>query len=89
GLSAFRSQIDKYDDEIIALFAQRMEVAQKIGQYKKENNISILQTKRWEEILEKAFTKGRKVGLSDEFIEKYLKAVHQESIDQQNQIMNK
>ncbi|MTI39436.1 chorismate mutase [Fulvivirga lutimaris] len=89
GLSAFRSQIDKYDDEIMALFAQRMEVAQKIGQYKKENNISILQTKRWEEILEKAFSKGRKVGLSDEFIEKYLKAVHQESIDQQNKIMNK
>ncbi len=89
GLSAFRSQIDKYDDEIMALFAQRMEVAQKIGAFKKENNMSILQTKRWEEILEKAFTKGRKVGLSDEFMEKYLKAVHQESIDQQNNVMNK
>lgn len=89
GLEAFRNQIDLFDKEIMDLFAQRMGVVQKIGEFKKENNISILQTQRWEEILSKAFEMGDKMGLSKEFVEKYLRAVHQESIDQQNAVMNK
>lgn len=88
-LGAFRNQIDLFDKEIMDLFAQRMGIVQKIGEYKKENNIAILQAQRWEEILSRAFIMGGKLGLSKEFVEKYLRAVHQESIDQQNAVMNK
>ena len=65
-----------------------MKIADKIGEYKKENNITILQTNRWNDILERAFKKGENLGLSKEFITKYFDAVHLESINHQNKIMN-
>jgi chorismate mutase len=65
-----------------------MKVAQKIGEYKKNNDITILQTNRWNEILDRAISKGNNLGLSDEFVTKYMDAVHMESINQQNKIMN-
>ncbi|MBN8853959.1 MAG: 3-deoxy-7-phosphoheptulonate synthase [Sphingobacteriales bacterium 50-39] len=87
-LAKLREQINHIDDELIQLLGQRMKVADKIGAYKKENNITILQTNRWNAILEKAFAKGDKLGLSKEFITKYYDAVHMESINHQNKIMN-
>ncbi|HVW62823.1 MAG TPA: chorismate mutase [Puia sp.] len=87
-LAKLREQINHIDDELIQLLGQRMKVADKIGAYKKENNITILQTNRWNAILEKAFVKGEKLGLSKEFITKYYDAVHMESINHQNKIMN-
>ena len=66
-----------------------MKVAENIGQDKKENNIPILQTHRWNASLERAFAKGEKFGLSKEFVTKYFDAVHMESINHQNKIMNK
>jgi chorismate mutase len=65
-----------------------MKVAQKIGEYKKNNDITILQTGRWNEILDRAVSKGNKLGLSDDFVTKYMDAVHMESINQQNKVMN-
>jgi chorismate mutase len=65
-----------------------MKVAQKIGEYKKNNEITILQTNRWNEILDRAVSKGNKLGLSDEFVTKYMDAVHMESINHQNKVMN-
>ena len=70
------------------ILGQRIKVAEKIGQYKKDNNITILQTSRYNEILERAFANGAKLGLSNEFITKYFDAVHMESINHQNKIMN-
>lgn len=87
-LGEYREQIDKYDDEILTLFAQRMQVADNIGRYKKENGVTILQGKRWDQILRHAVDKGKKSGLSAEFVERYLRAVHQESIHHQNTVMN-
>jgi chorismate mutase len=87
-LSQLREQINHLDDELMQVLSQRMKVAEKIGQYKKDNNITILQTNRWNEILERAFKKGEKHGLSKEFITKYYDAVHMESINHQNRIMN-
>jgi chorismate mutase len=55
---------------------------------KKNNNITILQTNRWNDILARAYTKGERLGLSKEFITKYFDAVHLESINHQNKIMN-
>jgi chorismate mutase len=87
-LEKLRQQINHLDDELMQILGQRMKVAEKIGQYKKENNITILQTNRWNAILERAFAKGDKLGLSREFITKYFDAVHMESINHQNKIMN-
>jgi len=87
-LNELRSQIDIYDDQLLDLLEQRMSVADTIGSYKKANNITILQSSRWEEIIQKATVKGASKGLSEEFIQLLFKAVHQESINHQNKIMN-
>lgn len=87
-LSTLREQINHIDDELLTLIGQRMKIADKIGEYKRSNNITILQTNRWNEILERAFQKGELLGLSKEFIVKYFDAVHLESISHQNRIMN-
>jgi chorismate mutase len=87
-LEKLREQINHIDDELIQLLGQRMRIADQIGEYKKSNNITILQTNRWNAILEKAFAKGERLNLSKEFITKYYDAVHMESINHQNKIMN-
>lgn len=88
GLEKLRDQIDQIDDELIQLLAHRMQVSDLMGAFKKENKITILQTKRWNEIFEKTFTKGKSMGLSDDFIMRYLEAIHLESIRHQHNVMN-
>lgn len=87
-LAKLREQINHIDDELLQLIAQRMKIAEQIGAYKRDNNIVILQTNRWNDILQKAFRQGEKLGLSQEFVTKYLDAIHLESINRQNKIMN-
>jgi chorismate mutase len=86
-LATLREQINHIDDELMTLIGQRMKIADKIGAYKRDNNITILQTNRWNEILERAVTKGEALGLSKEFIVRYFDAVHLESISHQNKVM--
>lgn len=78
-----RKQIDEIDLEVLNLLGKRMKLSEEIGKHKKHNRISILQVKRWNEILEKAKDMGRERGLSEGFISHYLSAVHQESIARQ------
>jgi chorismate mutase len=87
-LENLRHKIDEVDLEILNLLSRRMRIAQDIGRYKRSNNISILQASRWNEILEKAYVQGRQRDLSDDFIEKFLSAVHQESIAHQTRVMH-
>ncbi|WP_109698505.1 chorismate mutase [Chitinophaga deserti] len=87
-LEKLRNQINGIDDEILLLLGNRMKIAEKIGQYKKDNNITILQTNRWNEILDRGIRAGEKLGLSKDFIGKYFDAVHLESINRQNKVMN-
>lgn len=87
-LEKLRHQINHLDDELMQILGQRMKLAEQIGQYKKTNNITILQTGRWNEILERAFRKGDKLGLSQEFITRYFDAVHMESINHQKKVMD-
>lgn len=87
-LERLREQINHLDDELLQLLGQRMKIADKIGEYKKNNSVTILQTSRWNEILERALAKGEKLGLSRDFIVKYFDAVHMESINHQNRVMN-
>lgn len=87
-LEKLRQQINHLDDELMQILGERMKTSEKIGQYKKDNNITILQTNRWNEILQRAFDRGDKLGLSKEFVTKYFDAVHMESINHQNKILN-
>ena len=88
GLSLLRERIDQVDDELLSLLNRRMKIADEVGEYKKENNLTILQTARWNDILERALTKGNELTLSKEFLVKYFDAVHMESINHQNKVMN-
>ena len=87
-LENLRHKIDEVDLELLNLLARRMRLAENIGKYKRRNNIAILQTARWSEILDKATAQGRERGLSHEFVEKFLSAVHQESIAHQTIVMH-
>lgn len=87
-IDELRAKIDVLDADLIDLLASRMKVADEIGRYKKQNNITILQPNRWDKILEKVSARGRDKGLDDEFLEKIFKAIHQASIDRQTNIMN-
>ncbi len=87
-LAELRDQIDKLDDRLINLIEDRMRVVDKIGIYKKENNITILQNKRWDDMLRSRLKLGERKGLSDDFINKIFMAIHQESINKQTRIMN-
>jgi chorismate mutase len=88
-LSILRDQIDQLDDDIMQKFSQRMKISEKIGQYKKENNVTILQVSRWEEIIQTRVALGKAMGLSPEFTTELLKLIHQESIQIQTKVMNK
>lgn len=86
-LDHLRNEIDEIDEELMNLLSRRMGLADEIGRYKKRNNIAILQSSRWSEILERAVAKGAKLGLSDEFVKVILRAIHQESINHQEKVM--
>lgn len=88
-LARLRDQIDKLDDEIMQRLAERMKISRKIGAYKKENNITILQVSRWEEIIHTRVALGLAMGLADGFSRDLLKLIHQESIRVQEEVMNK
>jgi chorismate mutase len=87
-LEQLRHEIDKYDDKLMEVFEHRMAVARKIGEYKKANNITILQTSRWDELLRDKIQQAEKRGLGEEFIIKVFRAIHEESINHQTRVMN-
>lgn len=87
-LDDLRREIDNYDNKLLEILANRMKVAEKIGKYKKENNLTILQSGRWDDILKERTERAMNKGLSEEFILKVLRAIHQESINCQTKIMN-
>jgi chorismate mutase len=82
-LIELRNQIDHFDTELINVLSERMNVANLIGKYKNANNITILQPKRWEEIVNRTLNIGANVNLSSDFISKIFSAIHQESINKQ------
>lgn len=81
-----RTLISDLDFNLIELLSQRMKISEKIGSLKKDNNIAIFQPERWKVIAEYANQKADETGMSQEFIEKVFKAIHEESIEVQNKI---
>lgn len=86
-LNYLRQDINSIDEEILNLISNRMKVAQEIGLYKKKHNMTILQSKRWDAIVDKGKRMAKEFGLSEKFIVKYLRAIHDESIRQQESVM--
>ena len=86
-LMSLREQIDSLDGEILQLLAERMSVAEKIGRIKRENDVRILQSLRWESIAERTLARSASLGLSIEFLQTLLDAIHVESINHQNKVM--
>jgi chorismate mutase len=87
-MTDLRENIDVLDSNILDLLGKRMKIAEEIGKVKKDKNVAVLQNLRWNEILEKMILEGEQKGLSEEFILKMFKAMHQESISHQEKIIN-
>ena len=87
-LNTLRTQIDVIDQGLLDTLGNRMKVAIEIGNLKKKKNVAVLQTKRWNEILGKMILEGEEKGLSEEFILRMFKAIHQESINHQEKVIN-
>lgn len=88
-LTELRRQIDEVDNDLIGMLGRRMKLADSIGEFKAERNIAVLQSDRWDAIMAEAAKAGAKHGLSEDFMKAYLRAVHQESIDHQDAIVNR
>jgi len=86
-LSELRADIDEYDRQLLELLAKRMEIVLQIGQIKKDNNIAVLQTGRWDAIVKSIHERADKYGFSTDFVDKVFKAIHQESIDKQQHLI--
>jgi chorismate mutase len=86
-LQQLRAQIDIADNQLLETLGKRMLVAEAIGKLKKDKNVAVLQSKRWNEILGKMVLEGEQHRLSEEFVLKLFKAIHQESINHQKQIL--
>lgn len=89
GINQLRKQIDELDNQLMELLAKRMRVCREIGQYKKEHNMTVLQTSRYNEILDKRGAQGSLCGMSASFIKDVFEEIHEESVRQQMEIINK
>ena len=87
-LEQLRNVIDDIDDEVIQSLSLRMDIAERIGEFKKKNKVTILQAKRWDEIVNQRIKNGLALRLSEEFIRGFLKLIHSESIRKQSKVMN-
>ncbi|WP_086475513.1 MULTISPECIES: bifunctional 3-deoxy-7-phosphoheptulonate synthase/chorismate mutase type II [Arenibacter] len=87
-LSNLRAQIDVIDNQVIDILGKRMKISDSIGELKKQKNVAVLQSNRWNAILGNMILEGEARGLSEEFILKMFKAIHQESINHQERIIN-
>ena len=87
-IDQLRAKIDVIDENIIYALGSRMRVSRQIGEYKKNNNIAILQTSRWDAILSKAVEKGKEYGLSEKFLKDVFNAIHEASVEIQNEIIS-
>ena len=89
GIIQLRKQIDAIDNQLMDLLSKRMRVCREIGQYKKEHNMTVLQTGRYTEILDKRGAQGALCGMSADFVKQVYEHIHEESVRQQLEIVNK
>ena len=88
-LAALRKQIDEIDNELIDILGKRMRICREIGQYKKEHGLTVVQTSRYSEILDKRGAQGQLLGISADCVKQIFESIHEESVNQQIEIINK
>ncbi|WMJ75191.1 bifunctional 3-deoxy-7-phosphoheptulonate synthase/chorismate mutase type II [Cytophagaceae bacterium ABcell3] len=88
-LDDLRKKIDNIDRELIEILAARMHIVEKIGEYKKGNNVTTFQVKRWDEIMKNRTELAKKMNLNEAYISEIYKIVHEESVRRQTEIMKK
>lgn len=89
GLSTLRKQIDEIDTELVELLAKRMQISREIGKYKKEHRMPVLQMGRHDEIMKTRCNAAAEMGMDSGFMKVVLQAIHEESVRQQIEILNK
>jgi len=89
GISQLRQQIDELDNQLMDLLAKRMRVCREIGQYKKEHNMTVVQAQRYNEILDKRGVQGSMCGMDANFVKMVYEHIHEESVRQQIEVINK
>ena len=87
-IDQLRAKIDIIDENILYALGSRMKISRKIGEYKKNNNIAILQTSRWDAILAKVVEAGKEYSLSEKFLKDVFNAIHEASVEVQNEIIS-
>ena len=87
-LSTLRSQIDEIDSQLVDLLGKRMRISREIGQYKKEHGMNIIQSNRFNEILEKRCAQGALLGIDSTCVKNIFEAIHRESVNQQKEIQS-
>ena len=88
-LSQLRKEIDECDNALIETLSKRMRVSREIGEFKKEHNMTILQRERYDEIIAKRCAQGMQCGMGTDFMRKIFEAIHEESVNQQMEVLNK
>ncbi len=88
-LEVLRRQIDEIDNALIELLAKRMRISREIGTFKREHKMTVVQTGRYTEILDKRGAQGVLCGMAPEFMKTVFEAIHEESVRQQIDVMNK
>lgn len=87
-LTLLRQQIDQIDNDLIELLAKRMRVSREIGQYKKEHSMQIVHTNRYDDILKSRIKLAEELGMSGNFMQSIVEAIHEESVRQQIEVLN-
>lgn len=87
-IDQLRAKIDVIDENILYILGARMRISRHIGEYKKRNNIAILQTSRWDSLLSEVIAKGAQQGLSEKFVTDLFNAIHEESVQVQNEVIS-
>lgn len=87
-LSELRKDIDRLDDDLMKVVSDRMRVVEQIGEFKRDNNVTILQVSRWDEIVQHRSSIAKALNLEKEFTVKLMELIHKESIRKQNEVMN-
>ena len=88
-IRALRKQIDEIDNQLIDILAKRMRISREIGQYKKEHGMTVVQTSRYNEIMEKRGAQGALLGIGQDCVKKIFEQIHEESVNQQIEVINK
>lgn len=83
-----RAKIDVIDENLLYALGSRMKISRQIGEYKKDNNIAIIQASRWDSLFGKVIEKGREYGLSEKFLNDVFNAIHEASVEVQNEIIS-